>query len=115
MDLTNKESFLNRKPSIHPVDLPSGDTVSIVKFNGTARDRCIEVAQDENNKTSYINSVMFVYSVCNEIGELIFDENDVELINSGKFLPADDIDEVVRRAMRINGMDEESAEEAEKN
>lgn len=101
-----------RTHEIQKVPMPEwgqGSCLHIRTMSGKQREETEELAGKGGKN---LRTLVFVYSVCNEKGDLQFNKDDMPLLNegNGKLL-----DRVFFAALKLNKMSEEDVEAAKKN
>lgn len=91
-----------------------GGEIFVSEMSGTLRDSWEQMLRekDEEGKIVSPRAKLIAFTVVNEKGERIFNDSDVSLI--GK-LSSSSLEKVCTVAMRLNGLDSDSVEEAKKN
>lgn len=107
----NKDDLLKLgAPETHEVELASlnGEKVRVKEWDGAIRD-----AVNQNGGVVINNFQIVQYSLCNENGELVFPGE--EGLAKLKKLKLKVVDELARKCLKINAIDDEEAAKLEKN
>lgn len=102
----------NAALKVEKIELPEmGGEVYIKELTAGEREALEKQMQSQTDKNA-VRATVFVHSVCNADGELMFDVEDIEAI---KQLPSRPVIKVFNRSNEINGITPEQVDTAEKN
>lgn len=102
----------NSALKVEKIELPEmGGEVYIKELTAGEREALEKQMQSQTDKNA-VRATVFVHSVCNADGELMFDVEDIEAI---KQLPSRPVIKVFNRSNEINGITPEQVDTAEKN
>lgn len=102
----------NSALKVEKIELPEmGGEVYIKELTAGEREALEKQMQSQTDKNA-VRATVFVHSVCNADGELMFDVEDIEVI---KQLPSRPVIKVFNRSNEINGITPEQVDTAEKN
>ena len=107
----NKADFFKLKIKVEKVSIPSLGDVYVKEMkvsDQTAYAKAMKVDGVEDNLTA----LLFIYSVCDAEGNLLFTEDDIEAING---LPVSITGTVSDKIMSINGLSPNAVEVEAKN
>ena len=108
----NKSDFFLLKTVVEIIEIPElGGSIGIKSMTASEREGLERKMQSELDNNG-IRATVFVYSVCDEAGSLLFTEDDLEAV---KGLPSAVVTKVFDVSNRINGLSPDSVEEAAKN
>lgn len=102
----------NSALKVEKIELPEmGGDVYIKELTAGEREALEKQMQSQTDKNA-VRATVFVHSVCNADGELMFDVEDIEAI---KQLPSRPVIKVFNRSNEINGITPKQVDTAEKN
>lgn len=108
----NKADFFTLKTVIETLEVPElGGSIGIKSMTASEREGLERKMQSELDKNG-IRATVFVYSVCDLEGNLLFTEEDLEAI---KGLPSNVVSKVFDVSNKLNALSPEAVEEAVKN
>ncbi len=109
MSLNIDELMKHGAPELHEIEVVSlgGQKVRVKEWDGAIRDAVNQSGQDVNNFQ------LVQYSLCNENGDLCFPHE--EGLAKIKKLKLKVVDEIARKCLKINAVDDEEAAKLEKN
>ena len=103
----------NAALKVEKIELPEmGGEVYIKELTAGEREALEKQMQSQTLAKCRLRATVFVHSVCNADGELMFDVEDIEAI---KQLPSRPVIKVFNRSNEINGITPEQVDTAEKN
>lgn len=107
----SKADFFQLKTKVVPLEVDDLGTVYIKSMTASEREGLEKKMQKEIDNNG-IRATVFIYSVCEEDGSLVFDESDLEAV---KDLPSAIVATVFDKSNDLNKLNPESKEEAAKN
>ncbi len=107
-----------RKHEVKQVEIPEWQEkeddpmpfLHIRSLSGSQREEIEEILI--KNKTKDLRALIFVMSVCDEKGSLLYKRDDMKMINEGD---SKVLDRVLHAAVKLNKMSQEAMDEAKKN
>lgn len=114
MALTRSEILGKRKAyRVEEVECPGlGGTVFVRVMSAAERDRFEAEHAARRDKNTDFRARLVAAAACDESGAALFTAEDVPALGE---LPSDDVEPVVKAALRLNGLAADSAEDARKN
>ena len=115
MALTKDQIFNASDHQIKTLNIPEwGGDICLKTMTGFQRDKYeSEILKCQKNN-SFVNMrvKLAIYTVCDEDGNLLFEEKDINLLTKKS---ASALDKIFDEATKMNGISEEDIEELEKN
>lgn len=111
--ILNRDNILGALTyEVHKVEVPKwGGTVCVRSFSARLKDK-IEQMQLEGAKKQSIRAVSLAGCICNEKGELLFSDSDIEALADKD---VESVDLVLDKILEINSITDEGIKEASKN
>lgn len=106
-----KADFFNLKTKVVPLEVEDLGTVYIKSMTASEREGLEKKMQTELDNNG-IRATVFIYSVCEEDGSLVFSNEDLEQV---KGLPSNIVSAVFDKSNELNSLVPESVEEEAKN
>lgn len=110
-NVLTKADFFKLKTKVVPLDVEDLGTIYIKSMTASEREGLERQMQLELDKNG-IRATVFIYSVCEEDGSLVFSEEDLEAI---KGLPSNVVSTVFDKSNELNKLSPDSVDEAVKN
>ena len=107
----NKADFFQLKTKVEPLEVDDLGTVYIKSMTASEREG-LEKQMQKEKENNGIRATVFIYSVCEEDGSLVFDESDLEAV---KGLPSAIVSKVFDFSSDLNALQPEAKEGAAKN
>ena len=107
----NKADFFQLKTKVVPLEVEDLGTVYIKSMTASEREGLEKKMQEEVDNNG-IRATVFIYSVCEEDGSLVFSDDDLEAV---KGLPSAIVTTVFNESNNLNKINHEAKEEAAKN
>lgn len=104
-----REDFLAMQTKVEPV---SGTMFYVRVMTGRASDKFATLIETKGTANSLIMATLIRHSVCDEKGELIFTDADIEALRDAG-LP--DLKKAFDAAMALNAVNKDAVEDLEKN
>lgn len=107
----SKADFFLLKTKVVPLEVAELGTVYIKSMTASEREG-LEKKMQKELEDNGIRATVFIYSVCEEDGSLVFGEEDLDAV---KGLPASIVTAVFDKSNALNKLSPEETEEAAKN
>lgn len=107
----SKADFFLLKTKVVPLDVEELGTIYIKSMTASEREGLEKKMQVEIDKNG-IRATVFIYSVCEEDGSLVFSDEDLESV---KALPSAIVTAVFDKSNELNKLSPDAKEEAVKN
>lgn len=107
----NKADFFLLKTKVVPLEVDDLGTIYIKSMTAGEREGLEKKMKDEIGKNG-VRALVFVYSVCEEDGSLVFGEEDLESV---KGLPSSVVIPVFDKSNELNKLSPDATEVAAKN
>lgn len=105
-------ALASKSPNVEKLSLPEiGGDIYIKELTAGERE-ALETQMRAQTDKNAVRATVFVHTVCDEDGELMFDVEDIETI---KQLPSRPVIKVFNRSNEMNGITPEQVDVAEKN
>ena len=107
----SKADFFQLKTKVVPLDVPEVGTVYIKSMTAEERE-ALEKKMQKEQEGNGIRATVFIGSVCEEDGSLVFDDKDLESV---KKLPSAVVGAVFDKSNKLNKLSPDATQEAAKN
>ena len=109
--ILSKADFFLLKTKVVPLDVPELGIIYIKSMTAEEREALEKKMQDQVDKNG-IRATVFIYSVCEVDGSLVFGDDDLEAV---KGLPSAIVSAAFDKSNELNKLSPDATQEAEKN